>query len=216
MLRFLWLLPEYCLMIKNKIYEQIYTNYPSKWNSGTKGNVILIPGWNETWFVLKTIGDELNNSGYKVHVISELKDNKLSVLETLKTVESYIEEIKTKEIILVCHSKGGIVARLLLSKPTTASKISKVFFVSATIQGTWLGYLPFINIKDQTPKSVQELPLPNSQIHKIINLYPLLDNIVIPNKNLLLDGAENIQIPVIGHTRILNSSKTIQEIISHL
>jgi hypothetical protein len=48
--------------------------------------------------------------------------------------------------------------------------------------------------------------------HKVFALYPTLDNHVLPNKNLLLPGAHNIQIDVVGHTRILTSAKTLATI----
>jgi hypothetical protein len=216
MIGFFWLLSEYWLILKKQYFSIFNPHPPAQWSQGTHGDVLLIPGWNESWYFLKIIGDALNKEGFKVFTVSALGNNTQSLKKSVQIITEYIDKIDSKDLILICHSKGGIIARVLLSNNKLAGRIKKVFFVSATVHGTLLGYFSVLGLKDQSLSSVKSLPMPTSQISKIINIYPLIDNHVIPNKNLILTGAVNIQLPVYGHTRILDSPQTVSEIVSHI
>jgi hypothetical protein len=68
------------------------------------------------------------------------------------------------------------------------------------------------------PSSKEIKNILNSNINypNIYNIYPTIDNHVLPNKNLILNGAKNIKVNVVGHTRILEAKKTLKTILKIL
>jgi len=63
---------------------------------------------------------------------------------------------------------------------------------------------------------IQNVLSENKNNGKIINFYPSLDNHVVPNKDLILEGAKNIEMKVVGHTRILEDEELLNEIIKEI
>jgi hypothetical protein len=73
------------------------------------------------------------------------------------------------------------------------------------------GYGRFLGLSELKPNSdVINRIINKLNVKMINNLFPFKDNHVIPNGHLVLPGAINIQIPVNGHTMILNSSDTYE------
>ena len=70
------------------------------------------------------------------------------------------------------------------------------------------------NSKELTPgsKLLQDLEKATTINKMFVNLYPRVDNLVIPNKNLVLKNAQNIKIDMVGHLRILISDKALKHV----
>jgi hypothetical protein len=178
---------------------------PSKaWSYGTRGNIILVPGFFESWSCLATIGNHLNHLGFRVWPIADTRLKFASLSLCAEIVNNFISHNKLSDVVLVSHSKGGLIAHKILSNPKIVSSIS----LATPYGGTLIGCLYFGNLWEMRPP----LNLNIKYNHKVFALYPTLDNHVLPNKNLLLPGAHNIQIDVVGHTRILTSAKTLATI----
>lgn len=207
----LLIIDEYFLIIRFKIDRLLNSEPPLSWTKGDKGNFVIIQGLYEHFNFLKIIGDFINSQGYKVHILKDLNNNTLRIKDSVKIVESYAKENNLDEFNIICHSKGGIVAKYFLINSRFNDRIGKVISISSPYQGTLLSRL---FDADLIPNSEVINLIKSDKRHnsKFYNLYPKIDNHVIPNKNLLLDGAINIKIDVVGHTRILTSSKTLEAI----
>ncbi len=216
-MKIIWdLVLEYVLIFQKTIEKYTMKNPPEEWRTGDKGDVILVPGFEETWVAFRTLSNFLNSKGYKIHRIPFLEPNTYPIQSGVSKVEEYINKQGLKKVILLAHSKGGIVAQILLTNPTINKKIQLVFNLAVPNQGTLWGWAYFMNLKELLPYSqiIKSLPKFNP---KVINIYPKVDNHVIPNKSLILQGAQqNICIDIVGHTRILESEKTCKAIEQHL
>lgn len=206
---------EYLLIAKKWIEKYKDKVPPNEWQVGAKGDVLLIPGFQETWVFLRTPANFLNSKGYRIHVITEIEPNIYSASDNLFTIKKYIEKETLKNFIILTHSKGGVIARHLLSDPQVQKRIKRVFIISSPNQGTLWGYLSFRHAHEFTPVS-QIIKTLSTGTKKIINIYPKIDNHVIPNKNLFLAGAINKEIDIFGHTRILESEETQKVIAKYL
>lgn len=208
-----------CFLIIKKEIESVFFTKPSEnWNLGTKGNIILLPGFAETWVFLKTIADNLNSLGYRIFLVNSLGRNAGPIETSITIVKDFIENNQLQDIILLSHSKGGIIAKILLDDPKYSKIIKQSICVAVPYGGSILGYLNIFSLNQLSPKSdiIKRINCSNGENLKVINIYPKLDNHVIPNKSLFLDGAKNIRIDIIGHTRILETKATIEAISENI
>jgi triacylglycerol esterase/lipase EstA (alpha/beta hydrolase family) len=201
------IIQDYLLILRYKLSGLILT-LPKNYKKGEKGDILLIVGFNGVWTSLKTIADEFNKQGYRIHFPQF--NTHASLQKITEDINQYIESKKIKEFSIISHSKGGIVSRLLLDELNT--KINKVFNIATPNEGTIFGYIPLFNLHELKPNSRLIKTLKALKVKKIVNIYSRFDNHVIPNSSLRLEGSTNIKVNVVGHTRILESKETLIEI----
>lgn len=214
-----YLILEYILIIKLYIEAMFKQTTPIAWQQGTRGDVLLVPGYNVPWSFMEPIANTLNDEGYKIHVISELSHTTLPVLPCTEILHTYIHDHHIKNAIIIAFSKGGLVAKAYIDIYDAADHVKTVISISTPYGGTLWGYLQLFQLGELAPnseliKKIQENTINNK---KIINIYPRVDNHILPNKNAMLSGAlVNEEIPIIGHTRILFDKRLIGSIKSYL
>ena len=196
---------EYTLILYLKLQHFLHPLPPPSWQVGDRGDVVLIPGVAEYWNFLQVIGDFLNQRGYRVHTIPSLEDNTLPLTEASKIAAEAITDYPNP--YLVSHSKGGLIALNLLIDPKVKLSVS----ISTPYHGSNVAKLmsSSAELSPESPTITQLDSLPIDR-HKIISIYPSFDNHVLPHSGLILAGAENHQLDVVGHTRILTSPQTLQ------
>jgi len=202
------------LLIAYKQLEPIFKPQPSiKWQNCHKGTIILIQGLHESWTFLESIGNHFNQKGYKILTIPQIKTNTIPTLEAVKICKRFIEKQNLINLIIIAHSKGGIVARYLLQDLTIANRIDKVISIATPYKGSRLvAILP--NAHDLSPDSptIKTIQIPLSGENKTYNFYPIFDNHIIPNDSLILPSIHNHKINIVGHTRILEANQTLESI----
>jgi triacylglycerol lipase len=206
---------EYKLILQRTIEQSKSIHPPEKWLHGKKGDVIIIPGFNETWVFQKTLAEFLNEKGYSIHTISTIDHNTHTIAHCVKEIETYVRIKELKDVILLAHSKGGLIVQKFLDTSSLNNRVKKAFTFSVPYKGTIWGYAGFQNLHELSLSS--DKTARNSQINKrIINMYSMIDQHIIPNRNLLLDGATNIKLNTYWHTRILESEETRKVIAKYL
>ena len=154
------LITEYFLIVYFWLLPFIKRKPPANWGFGEKGNVILIPGFQETYLSLYFVANYLNANGYKIHIIQNF--NSLAKIEqSFRKLEEFILKISHDDLILLSHSKGGLIAKHFLDNSSATTKVAVSISIATPYMGTYIAK------------------------QRIINFYPSLDNHVIPNKNLL-------------------------------
>ncbi|MEN9389293.1 MAG: hypothetical protein RLY61_377 [Candidatus Parcubacteria bacterium] len=208
---------EYALIGYLKLLPHTRKKLPDEWVLGDVGTVVLIPGLHETNFFLYSVGNFLNQHGYRILTIPEF-DSLEPVGQIYTKLEKLVQSLDASNIILVSHSKGGIVAKYFLDNSNQSHRIKYSVSLATPYLGSVFAILRFHNLHELASSSnlIKEVSQQDAHVAKVINLYPKFDNHVIPNKNLLLKGAKNIQINVNGHTRILVCEETYTEIIKAL
>jgi predicted alpha/beta hydrolase family esterase len=202
------LFDEYRLIGTKIIWARKCTVTPQKWLKGNKGDIVLIPGINEKWTFLGVTGNKLNKLGWRIHYpVSHTRE---SIEKISQEVENYIRTNNLKNVFIIAHSKGGIVARRLLTKKIEKT-IKKAILLATPHRGSILAFLPMKGIGELKP-NCETLNQINDwrDWTKIVNIYPKWDNHVIPNSSLKLEGARNIKLDIGGHTRILDDPRTYE------
>lgn len=206
------LIKEYYLIARLQALARKIKTPPADWKNGEKNPILLIPGFGETFVFLKPLADRLHEFGYPIHILSPI-DMCDSVEHIAQFFAIYIRSNKLTNIICLSHSKGGCIAKYLMDNfPNINKQIRKSISLASPYQGSLLGYLNIRSSYELTPngKVTLESAQHSENNYKIIALYSKIDNHVLPNKNLLLPGATNIRIDIVGHTRILTTSETFK------
>jgi hypothetical protein len=209
------------LILRNRLLSRFYVNPPKKWKTGNKGDVILIQGANARWISLKKIALSIHKQGYRIHFVKKLKDNSKSVADAVKDVIDYININNLKNIVLIGHSKGAIIAISMLKNPAMDKKIKKVIDIAGPLKGTLLSrFYPsrfYPSAKELYPTSDLIKHFNEGiDMKKVVSIYPKIDSMIIPNDSLVGENYENRQINVFGHIRIVETEQTINEIKSIL
>ncbi len=210
---------------KSFIYRKPPKHYLGHIND-TKVPVILIPGINTKWQFLKLIADKISILGHPIYVLRELGYNRKEINTSAKQVRALIDEKDLKNVIILSHSKGGLIGKETLIRLNEDGRILKVIAIATPFLGSNISQLvPDKTVKELSPKSqiIQEHNR-NFEVNKhIISIYGMYDNHVWPTENSILKGAENIQIDVDGHHKILSNPKArdliiqkIEEITQHI
>lgn len=191
----------------------LHPSPPSHWKKGEKGTVVLLPGFGEPWTFLQTIAEDLNKLGYAIHVIQKLTYNFRSLATSVDLLKEHIEKQGLKNVILLSHSKGGLVAKQYMDT-FTDNNVSLSISIATPYHGTPLAHIWIFSLKELIPNSqtIKQILYNTKNNHKILNIYAKIDNIIGSSKKPILPRAENVMIDVTGHTKILEDKQTLTSI----
>jgi len=165
----------------------------------------------------------LCNSGYWWPAVQQLRQAGRRQVYTvdleppLQAIESYVPLVVAKvreicaasgaaQVVLVGHSMGGLVARLVLAEPGMAARVGKLITLGAPHQGTVHAYFSAsASAAQMRPGSVwlQALPrrLPTSTV-PLVSVFSWHDNIVAPQQSASLPGSKTIGLSGVGHLEL--------------
>ncbi|HEX9007727.1 MAG TPA: hypothetical protein VF837_00500 [Patescibacteria group bacterium] len=207
---------EIWLLFRNRIYYKGPLNPPKSWKTGYKGDVILIHGLNGRWVSLKKIGDAARELGFKVHIIKALGYNLKSIPEGAADISEYIKKNNLKNVTLIGHSKGALNAIYVLKDPEIDQIVRKVIIIAGPLKGLFLSrFTPTAGELDSESDFMKQYKK-GIDSKKIVNIYPSVDDMVIPNASLQWEEVMNMKIDIYGHIRVVEADETIKEIVSIL
>lgn len=168
-------------------------------------------GYGEPWTYMEAIGKFFFEKNFSVYIIPEFTRNLKTISEQTKIVEEFITKKKLKNLILIAHSKGGLVAKYLLQYSKQAKNIKKVINIAVPYGGVVWGIFKHMNLYELKPGSeVLNSLYIKKGCEKIINIYPKIDNVVIDKKSLkLLNCLKEVELDVVGHANILFSKELL-------
>jgi triacylglycerol lipase len=186
---------------------------PSRLARGTARPVLLLPGVYETWRFLETVGEHLAAAGHPVHVVPAFARNLRPVGEMAALAGAYLEASDLRDVVIIGHSKGGLIGKTLMLDETHGSRIASMVAINVPFGGSDYAHLvPIRTLREFVPTHNTIVTLAgNAEVNaRIISIYSSWDPI-IPNGSVL-DGAVNIELPVTGHFRILDRSDLLAEV----
>lgn len=171
-----------------------------------KSPIILIPGIYSRWQFLKEIADPISLEGHPVYIVENLGYNNKTIRHSAKLIRELIDEKDLKNVIIIAHSKGGLIAKHLLVYNNEDNRVIKVIAIATPFLGSQaVKFLPGKAFKELHPEGemIKKLHSQSEVNHKIVSIFGEFDNHVWPTENCKLEGAKNIQIDVYGHHAIL-------------
>ncbi|QEO09775.1 esterase/lipase family protein [Protaetiibacter larvae] len=181
---------------------------PSRYAEGGRAPVVLVPGVYETWHYLRPVADALNVAGHPVHIVPGLGINHRPIPETAARVWARIRELELRDVVIVAHSKGGIVGKHLLARDDVEGRIARVVAIATPFHGSRMAHLavpPAMREFRPVVPVIAELEREAAANARIVSIAPAFDP-HIPEGSAL-DGARNLTVDVTGHFRILHDAR---------
>lgn len=167
--------------------------------------VIFLPGVFNRWGFLKPLLDPISLMGHPVYVIPQLGYNLKSIPESAHIVRTLIEERNLDDVVLLGHSKGGLIGRHLISYHDKDNRVRKLIAIAAPFAGSKIVRALFSKaLRELDPESeiIREMHAASHANAKIVSIYTEADNHVWPRESAVLEGAKNIKVPARGHHEI--------------
>src|SRR6478735_1118796 len=173
--------------------------------SGTGRPVVIVPGVWEPWGFLGPVIEALHRAGHPVHVVTALGRNSRPVEDSAHIVADFIAERDLHDVVIVAHSKGGLIGKFVMSELDPQSRITSMVAICTPFAGS--DYARFMmtrtlrafSPKDPTTLRMQRNLEVNARITTVSGVFdPHIPRIVA------LEGATNITLEDGGHFRLLD------------
>lgn len=205
---------------------------PESLASGSGVPVLLLPGIYETWYLLEPLARVLHQAGHPVHTVPGLRYNTAALDESAQVVAERLEELGLDRVVLVAHSKGGLIGKLLMSQrpepalpsdgadgapPRSRPDVVGMVAVNTPFAGSvYATYFPSRPVRALSPRfpAVRALAHEVAAHDRIVSVYGLFDPHV-PGGSALA-GATNVQLPVMGHFRTVAHPAVQRAVLEHV
>lgn len=182
---------------------------PDAFAEGQQRPVVILPGIYESWHYLRPIAERLSAAGHPVHVIPTLGLNRAPIPATAAHVRLQLIARELSGVAIVAHSKGGLVGKHLMSLESRetgggAQRVDRLVAIASPFQGSAMARLapnPALRAFLPSDRVIGELGRDRAVNARITSIYPRFDP-HIPDGSRL-EGADNVEVPVVGHFRIL-------------
>jgi hypothetical protein len=182
--------------------------------TGDRAPVVLLAGVVEPWTMLLPVAERLHQTGHPVFVVPELAFNLASVGDAAALAQAAIVERNLRNVILVAHSKGGLVGKRLLIDDTEG-RIAALIAIATPFHGSSLARLlptPAISALRPDDPVIQALESSTRVNAQITSIYPAFDPHVPESSRL--EGATNIELVVMGHFKLLRDPELLDAVVT--
>lgn len=213
-----WIIDYFYLLLGN-LLMLIYKNPPGHYLGfviDKKTPIILIPGISNKWGFLKHLGDKISVKGHPVYIVGKLEFNLFDIKTSAKIVREIIDKNNLRKVIIVGHSKGGLIGKYLLIHQNKDERVKGLIAIATPFLGSKLAnQIHGKAYKELAPESkiIEELNLHKEVNYKIVSIMPEFDNHVWHEKGSFLEGALNIKVPTKGHHKIVFDKDVIRKIV---
>jgi hypothetical protein len=188
---------------------------PEEFLGGCGRPVLVIPGVYENWRFMLPLIRRLHCAGHPVHVVTVLQRNRLAVPEAADLVTGYLRERDLRDVLLVAHSKGGLIGKFAMNSLDPGCRIRDMVAVCSPFSGS--RYAPFLllpSLRSFSPRNAvtMELSREDRVNKRITSVYGLFDPHIPEGSRL--EGARNVRLDTGGHFRILGHEGTIGTILA--
>ncbi|MGJ9406417.1 MULTISPECIES: alpha/beta fold hydrolase [Nesterenkonia] len=178
-----------------------------------KPSVLLLPGIYETWSFMLPVADVLREAGYDVHAVVDLGYNGGTIEDMADLVDGHIRREGIGRCVLVAHSKGGLIGKLLLTRHIDTELILGLVTLNTPFEGSPLArLLPLPALRLFLPRSPELAALGASlEVNRrIVSIYGRFDPHIPGGSHL--EAAHNVQLGSRGHFLPLGKAQ-VQEAI---
>ncbi|WP_419818709.1 esterase/lipase family protein [Glaciibacter flavus] len=174
-------------------------------STGTERPVLIIPGIYEDWRFMRPIAVRLAEAGHPVHFVPELRRNRDPIADSAALAADIIDGLGLRDVLIVAHSKGGLIGRLVMSDTEAGQRVGGMVAVNTPFAGSRLArYALRRELREFSPRDAlfARLSTVVDANERITSVFSSFDQ-VVPDGSLLPGAARNIRLPFIGHFRLL-------------
>lgn len=208
-----WWLADYAYALRWQLRGIVDHADPSVYAKGAGPAIVLLPGVYENWRFLQPLAVALHGRGYAVHVIDALGRNRWPVEVGVGHVADYLRRHRLDDVLLVAHSKGGLIGKTLMADADLGCRIRGMVAVATPFGGSVYGRLmPTRSLRAFSPTDPGILAL--SRIvdvnRRIVSVYGVFDPHIPGGSEL--PGARNVRLATGGHFRVLAHPRIVAEV----
>jgi len=178
--------------------------------------VLLLPGVYETWRFLEPLAEHLAAAGHPVHVVSSLGINRRPVVDAAARAARYLRDQDLTGVVLVAHSKGGLVGKTLMLGDDVGRVVGMV-----AVATPWSGsvyarlFPPGSAMRQFSPRDRHLVALAREREvnARIVAVAPSWDP-HIPGTSELPGAARNVRLEGAGHFRVLDDADLLAAVQS--
>jgi pimeloyl-ACP methyl ester carboxylesterase len=208
-----WWLRDYAYALFWQCRALVGRSAAESYESGTATPIVVLPGVYETWRFMQPLIEALHERGHPVHVIEVLRWNNKPIADAAEQVAAYLEQHALHDIVLVAHSKGGLIGKYAMTRGSSATRIRSMLAVAAPFSGSrYARFMLAPSLRIFSPRNALILAL--SREHtvnaRIVSVYGEFDPHVPGGSEL--QGAKNVVLDTGGHFRILAHPRVLAEL----
>jgi triacylglycerol lipase len=211
----LWWIQDYAYAVAWQVRGFVSRRAPDDYLDGDRRPVLVLPGIWETWSFLRPIIDPLHRRGHPLHVLDDLGRNGRPVARTAEDVAAYLERHDLRDVVIVAHSKGGLIGKYVMTELDPDGRVDRMVAVSTPFGGSrYAPYLVLKSLRSFSPRDATTLLLASraGANARITSVFGVFDP-HIPEGSML-EGAVNVRIETGGHFRILGNPETLAAVIT--
>lgn len=208
-----WWIGDYAYAVTWQVRAFVDHTDPARYRSGSLAPVVMIPGVYESWRFLQPLAAALHDRGHPVHVIDPLRDNRLPVTAGAKLVSDYLTAQDLHGVVIVAHSKGGLIGKHAMAIGQAADRIRGMVAVATPFTGSMYARLmltPTLRSFSPSDATILALARETAVNARIVSVYGRFDPHIPGGSEL--SGAENVLLETGGHFRILAHPRVIAEV----
>lgn len=208
-----WWVADYAYAVTWQVRGFIIRTDPATFHSGEQTPIVVLPGVYESWKFMFPLIVSLHERGHPVHVIGLLHLNRRPVSEGAEQVIAYLEKNNLTGVILMAHSKGGLIGKYVMLHPAGAQRVRGMLAVAVPFTGSpYARYMfsPSLRIFSPEHSTIRNLASEVAINARIVSVYGQFDP-HIPGGSAL-PGAKNVRLDTGGHFRILAHRRVIAEL----
>ena len=186
---------------------------PTAFRSGSARTIVVIPGVYETWRFMQPLIRAMHDRGHPVYVVDALNWNNRPVVEAADVVSAFLAEHGLHDVVVVSHSKGGLIGKYVMSAGAEAARVDSMLAVAAPFGGSFYARLMVLpSLRIFSPKNATVLALAHDETvnNRIVSVYGEFDPHVPAGSELV--GAKNVRLDTGGHFRVLAHPRVMAEL----
>ena len=210
-----WWIRDYAYAVAWQVRAFVSRRAPDDYLDGVLRPIVVLPGIWETWAFLRPIIDPLHRRGHPMHVLTSLGWNGRPVARTAQDVAAYLAEHDLRDVVIVAHSKGGLIGKYVMTELDPDGRVDRMVAVATPFGGSrYAPYLLLKSLRSFSPRDATTLLLSSraGANARITSVFGLFDP-HIPEGSML-EGAVNVRIETGGHFRILSDPETLAAVVA--
>ncbi|MFH5822039.1 esterase/lipase family protein [Georgenia sp. AZ-5] len=182
--------------------------------ASARAPVLLLPGIYESWRFLEPVATHLRAAGHRVHVVSTLGLNWRDVTDGAARAAAYLEQADLSGVVVVAHSKGGLIGKALMRGDGGARVAGMVAVATPWAGSSYAAFFPpWSPVRRLSPRDRGLLALARERDvdDRIVALVPAWDP-HIPGGSRLPGARRNVEVAASGHFRVLADPQALAEV----
>ena len=211
--RLAWWAADYAYAVLAQLRALTRRRSAAEFRSGSLAPVVVIPGVYESWRFLTPLVVALHARGHPVHVVEPLRHNRMPFSAGADLVAELLETRELRDVVLVAHSKGGLIGKRAMSLPAAARRVHGMVAVATPFGGSrYARFLAAPTLRAFSPRdaALRALAQATEVNARIVSVYARFDPHIPEGSELL--GARNVVLETGGHFRVLAHPRVIAEV----